>query len=303
MITFFHYRTAPLLPALLIGILLGACATGGNSRENPAQGSTPGAFRPGGTNKTAGAALYSRNEMISLWEKAPPGLEVKIPALEISLNLLDTKALAGGTGETERELERLLRETFYRGLSVQDYTEEQIRVQTMSYRDMGEEARHNIEFINSESLNWNYVESFKTQADRALLLIISRDRFSYSGGAHPNYDRTYFVFDREVGMRVSLSDIIRKGAEPTLKELINQELRRHKKIGPGDSLKKAAFLVDEAEITENFFFSPQGVSFHWDPYELAPYSEGYVETTIPYTVIREMLTPEGRRLAREFGGG
>jgi hypothetical protein len=296
---------------MMIGVLLGACTTGEAARKTP--GPAAGGFQAGTENRKAaenreatepaeitGPLRYSRNVEIPLWEEIPQGLESgKSPVLSIGLDLLDTEVLAHG--EPAEDLERLFRNTFYRGLSVRDYTEDQIRVQTLEYRDMGEEARHNSWLINSAALNWEYHEIFQTPVHRARLLVVSRERSFYSGGAHPNHDKIYFVFDPEVGMRISLSDVIRNDSLPPLKELINRELRRYKKIGPGDSLKKALFFVDEAEAPENYFFSPQGLGFHWDPYEIASYAEGYVEVFLSYDEIWELLGPEGRRLAREFG--
>jgi hypothetical protein len=287
------------MPGVLLG---GACATGKPAQQVPVSGE----FQAGVENRGAAEAAettdplwYSRNVEIPLWEEAPPGLESgKSPVLNIGLDLLDTEVLA--RGETEKVLERLFRDTFYRGLSVRDYTEDQIRVQTMEYRDMGEEARHNIWLINSATLNWEYQESFRIPVNGTRLLVVSRERSFYSGGAHPNYDRTYFVFDPEVGMRIGLSDVIRNDSLSALKEQINRELRRYKEIDPGDSLKRAMFFVDEAEPTENYFFSPRGLGFHWDPYEIASYAEGYVEVFLPYDGIWELLAPEGRRLAREL---
>ncbi|MDR3147808.1 MAG: RsiV family protein [Treponema sp.] len=300
MITHCWKKTVPLIPAFLIGILLGACATA-DGRDKPASGASQdggaqtGAQAAGGAGGAVATGAY--NARIPLWDEAPPALEQEIPVLSISLELLDTEALAGA-GETA--LEALLRETFYRGLSARDYTQEQIRVQTLEYRDMGEEARHYPLLINSASLNHYYEERFEVLENRTRLLVIARSRSFYGGGAHPNYDKAYFVFDRDLAMRIGLWDLLRNGAEDTLTELINRELRLSKKIGPGDSLTKASFLVDRAEPTENYFFSPQGLGFHWDPYEIAPYSEGYVEIVLPYAEIWELLGPEGRYLAREF---
>jgi hypothetical protein len=289
-----------LFPAFLSGVLLCACATGEKAREVPVP--APGGFHVGGENRETvetGSLWYNRDVEIPLWEDAPQGLESgSIPALSVSLKLLDTEVLA--RGETVKALERLLRDTFYRGLLVRDYTEDQIRVQTMEYRDMGEEARYNMWLVNSATLNWDYRETFQMPVNGTRLLVVSRERFFYSGGAHPNYDKIYFVFDREVGVRIGLADVIRQESLPALKELINRELRLYKKIGSGDSLKNALFFVNEAEPTENYFFSSQGLVFHWDPYEIASYAEGYVEVCLPYDEIWEFLAPEGRRMAQEF---
>jgi hypothetical protein len=291
---YFQGKLGPLYPAALIAALLSACLTVEQPREGPRTIRESAAEEP--------SAMYQQELRISLWEEAPPGLETgEIPALTLSLELVDTEILAGGTGETEKALERLLRKTFYRGLSVRDYTEDQFRVQTMEYRAIEEEARHNTWLVNSASLNWDYRETFQIPVNTARLLVLRRDRFFYSGGAHPNHDRTYFVFNRERAMRIGLADIIREESLTALKELINRELRIQKEIGPDDSLKKARFFVDEAEPPENYFFSPQGLGFHWDPYEIASYAEGHVEVLLPYAGIWELLGPEGRRLAREFG--
>jgi hypothetical protein len=312
MLRFFQSTFTPLFSAALGVFLLAACATGEIARGNSAPWGDP-ALReippshPGGAENRGDTvpARYSQRLEIPLWEEAPPGLETgKIPVLTLSVDLLDPEiTAAGGTGRAARDLERGLRDTFYRGLPVRDYAREQVRVQTLEYRDMGDEARHNPSLVNSATLNWSYEEVFETPVNGRQLLVISRSRSFYSGGAHPNHDRAYFVFDREAGMRIGLWDVVRKDSGPALRELINRELRLSKKIGPGDSLKKAFFLVDEAELTENFFFSPQGLGFHWDPYEIAPYAEGYVEVFLPYDEIWELLGPEGRLLAREFGAG
>jgi hypothetical protein len=216
------------------------------------------------------------------------------PALTISLALID---LAGD----EAALQQLFQDTWYRGLKPQDYVRELVRVQTDEYRDMGEEVRHYPGRVGSATLNWSYEEHFDTEVNTPRLLVVSQNRANYSGGAHGSYDKQYFVFDREVTMLVRLPDLIREEARPSLKILLNRELRATKKLGANDSLQRAGFSVDEVELTDNYFLSPQGLGFHWDPYEIAPYAEGYVEAIIPYTEIENLLSPEGQRLIREFG--
>jgi hypothetical protein len=245
--------------------------------------------------------VYSQDLRIPLWEKPPPGLDPeRIPALSVSLSLVDSPSPGGGVGEAAGALGRLLRDTLYRGLSPQAYAEDLVRVQTVEYRDMGEEARNNPRIALSETLNWSYEERFEQESLSPRLLQIARNRASYTGGAHGNYDKKYFVFERDLGMRISLSDLVREDALPDLRRLVNRELRAGKKLGPADSLKKALFFVDEADLTENYFLSPQGLGFHWDPYEIAPYAEGHVEVLVPYGDVAALVRPEGQRLIREL---
>jgi hypothetical protein len=289
----FRPRFAVLLGgALLIGsLLINSCASGGAPRESkdPREGGLSSGAVVSGAEGTAPAA-FRREEQIPLWRDLPSGVE-KIPVLTVELELIDLD------GDPE---ERLLQDTLYRGLKVQDYAEGLVRIQTVEYREMGEEALNNPRLTNSASLNWDYGERTEVLLDSPRLLVIARDRAFYSGGAHPNSDKTYFVFDRDPAAQVRLSDVIREESRSALTQSVNRALRADKKLGAGDSLKKARFLVDNAELSENFFFSFRGMGFHWDPYEIAPYAEGAVEVMVPLEEIETFLSPRGLELIREL---
>jgi hypothetical protein len=285
-----------LFPAVLFAGFLPfmSCASGGSSRETAAQDiSTPG------PQKAAAPAFtpYVEELRIPLWTELPPALAAKeSPALTLKLALIDFAASPAGSPE------QLFNDAFYRGLSVRDYARELARTQAAEYRETGEEARNNPAVLNSASLNWEYWETLEAPVNGPRLSVIFRDRSLYKGGAHPSSERTYTVFDKGAAARVLLSDVVREESKPALRQLVNRELRAGKKLAPSDSLKKALFFADEAELTENFFFTPQGLGFHWDPYEIAPYSEGYVEAVVPFGEIMALLSPLGQRLAGEARG-
>jgi hypothetical protein len=296
-------RFGPLLVAALLAgsLLMGSCASV-SEKESPVAVDIPEPSSGESTQEMA-LAMYNQELRIPLWEEPPLGLPPeRTPALTISLDLVDLSGTPGGTDTQRTEtLERLFRDTFYRGLSPQDYAREVVRVQTIEYRDMGEEARNNSRIALSETLNWTYDEQFEGKTLPPRLLVIARNRANYTGGAHGNYDKRYFVFDQELGMRIFLADLVRDDAMPALQDLVNRELRTAKKLGPRDSLKKALFLVDKADLTENYFLSSQGLGFHWDPYEIAPYAEGSVEVLVPYKDLETLVRPEGQRLIRALG--
>jgi hypothetical protein len=290
---------APVLPVVVIGlVLMSACASTGNT-----PGARAGAPASSPTETAAFQPLpgFSQELKVPLWENPPLGiLPENAPVLTINLDLIDLSGTGGEQAAGEQAaLQDLLQRTFYRNQSPRDYVRELVRVQTSEYRDMGDEARNYPDIAKSETLNWSFEEHFETTVNTPGLLVISRTRSIYTGGAHPNYDRQYFVFDREAP--VHLSDLIRSEARPMLKILMNRQLRADKKLGSNDSLQRAGFFVDEAELTDHYFLSPQGLGFHWDPYEIAPYVEGYVEAIVPYGELENYLSPEGQRLAREFG--
>jgi hypothetical protein len=295
---------APFLSVVVTGLLLmSACASTGNTPETSQAGDSTAGSSQAAAVGAQPLPVFSQELKVPLWETPPLGiLPENAPVLTINLALIDLSGTGGELSAGERAaLRELFQKTFYRNQSPQDYARELARVKTIEYRDMGDEAQHYPDIAKSGTLNWNFEERFEISVNTPGLLVISRNRSDYTGGAHPNYDKTYFVFDREVGMLVRLSDLVRTESRSLLKILMNRQLRAGKKLGANDSLQRAGFFADEAELTENYFLSPQGLGFHWDPYEIAPYAEGFVEAVVPYGEIENYLSPEGQRLAREFG--
>jgi hypothetical protein len=65
-------------------------------------------------------------------------------------------------------------------------------------------------------------------------------------------------------------------------------------------LSEGGFFEDSVDRLEDFFVSPQGLGFQWDPYEIAPYSTGIIEIIFPYDQIRGLFTELGIVLTNGF---
>ena len=114
---------------------------------------------------------------------------------------------------------------------------------------------------------------------------VRTDGYEYTGGAHGTPFRQYFVFDRETGARLSLSDVVENPVE---------ELQA--KVGAAfrELAEKTNFAFESPEDLEHtvadgisyespFYLSETGVVFYYAPYEIASYAEGFPEVTIPYS--------------------
>lgn len=114
---------------------------------------------------------------------------------------------------------------------------------------------------------------------------VRADGYEYTGGAHGTPFRQYFVFDRETGVRLSLSDVVENPVE---------ELQA--KVGAAfrELAEKTNFAFESPEDLEHtvadgisyespFYLSETGVVFYYAPYEIASYAEGFPEVTIPYS--------------------
>jgi hypothetical protein len=262
--------------------------------------------RTGSGEKTArieGDIQFYRQEIfVPLWSKdelrtvVPAG--TKNPSLYIALSLA---RIPGKTTEKDKKLEALFQDLFYQGMDPKDYAKEQIRVKTLEYQDIKEKIQEQDDEISSDTLNWYYEEKIEVEISSPRFLVLSRNWANYTGGAHGNYGKKYFVLNRETAELISLADVVKEESRQPLEKKLNRELWKNWEAEGGDSLQEYGFFTNQVELTENFFLTSKGLGFHWDPYEIAPYAMGFVEIVIPYGKIGDVLNSLGHDLARELG--
>jgi hypothetical protein len=190
----------------------------------------------------------------------------------------------------------LIQNTVFNGLDSEAYGEKIIADYRSQYQDAGKQAL--VEGLApSETWNWEYsetVEGAEILLERSLLgitncLVVSRSREYYLGGAHGMREKQYFLFDTVKIKKISLDDLIRKNVRTALRHLVAAKLRDLASIEKDVPLSQGGFFTDLPEIPENFFLTPGGLGFHWDPYEIAPYVMGAIEVLIPYDELMDAL--------------
>jgi hypothetical protein len=132
----------------------------------------------------------------------------------------------------------------------------------------------------AESLSRRYNETI-TASDYEHYIIVKRILDFYDGGAHGMYGTDYRVFDRNTARLVTLSDIADAGRLSDLREAVVEELRKKFELREDERLTDAGFFEDDIALTENFFLSEDGIGFHWNPYDVAPYVFGEIEVVVP----------------------
>jgi hypothetical protein len=190
----------------------------------------------------------------------------------------------------------IIRNVVFSGIDSEAYGEKLIADYRLRYQEAGKEILAEDD-APPESWNWEYnetVEGSVITLERALsgmagCLIICRSREYYLGGAHGMREKQYFLFDTVKLKKLSLDDLIRKSAHVTLQRILTDKLREHAGIGKDVPLSQGGFLTDLSEVPENFFLTPDGFGFHWDPYEIAPYVMGPIEVIIPYDELMNVL--------------
>lgn len=104
---------------------------------------------------------------------------------------------------------------------------------------------------------------------------VSMGNFSYAGGAHPNTYTFLSTFDLKTGKTLPLTAIIRDTA--ALRPLLEKAFVAEKMEDGEPAPKLTELLFDEFKqlpMPANYALMPEGVSFFYNSYEVAPYAVG-----------------------------
>lgn len=127
-------------------------------------------------------------------------------------------------------------------------------------------------------------------SDSQGLASVMTERYVYSGGAHGITTMMCDIFDPATGDPVEADRLFRPGWEPAVEKLLREEALRLLGNPDGD-LKASGFFEDRVPATRSIFLGHGGIGFHYDRYELAPYSQGDFLFMLPWSALSGMLLP------------
>lgn len=119
----------------------------------------------------------------------------------------------------------------------------------------------------------------------------------YMGGAHPNSNTTFFTFILESGKILSPEILFtgdwKKAVEPVLMQSIASLL------GMSVEETKGALLASPFDVSPDIYISNGIIIFHYNPYEILPYSAGAIDAPVSPYEVSAVLTPEAHKLLME----
>jgi hypothetical protein len=120
------------------------------------------------------------------------------------------------------------------------------------------------------------------------IVSIEMEEYSFTGGAHPNYNTTLFNFDLISGETIRLEDYIVD--QEKLKAIASEKFRKVREIKKGQSFESAGFLFGESfTLPSNFALTEEGLYLFYNPYEVGAYVLGPTAFTIPYEEIESIM--------------
>ncbi|QIB69308.1 DUF3298 and DUF4163 domain-containing protein [Aminipila butyrica] len=148
--------------------------------------------------------------------------------------------------------------------------------------DYADSLKNNFPFYGYEA----YMEYTITYNDNCFLSLYT-DKYEFTGGAHGNTTRTSNTWELCGGSNIYLSDFFKPSTNCTL--LLTQEIiaqaEGNLKENPGIYFDNYKELIIRNLSCHNFYMAPSGITIYYQQYDIAPYSTGIVEFTIPYATI------------------
>ncbi|HKR00569.1 MAG TPA: RsiV family protein [Pyrinomonadaceae bacterium] len=114
------------------------------------------------------------------------------------------------------------------------------------------------------------------------------------GAAHPNHTTLVFNYDLATGRKLGLPDLFKPGSNylEVISQYAVKQLKDELQPEPGDDwIEQGA--GPKLENYKRWNISPKGLEVTFDPYEVASYAEGIHEVVIPFSVLKEVIDPNG----------
>ncbi|MCF2488565.1 DUF3298 and DUF4163 domain-containing protein [Dyadobacter sp. CY347] len=121
------------------------------------------------------------------------------------------------------------------------------------------------------------------------VLFYQLDHYAFTGGAHPNTFRSYHAFSTETGKEIEMKDFISDSTK--LLSLVDKAFRKTEKLSAETDLEEAGYFLlnHKFVLPVAYVFTPAGILFYYNPYEIAAYARGAIHFTIPYAELSGVI--------------
>lgn len=122
------------------------------------------------------------------------------------------------------------------------------------------------------------------------LLTYRTHKNEYSGGPHGMYTTEFTNIDLTDLHLLQLDELFLEDYQETLTELLWYQLALDNGVESRDALEEMGYATTgELAPIENFYLSRQGITFYYNVYEIAPYSMGATQITLPFDLLEYIL--------------
>lgn len=159
-------------------------------------------------------------------------------------------------------------------------------------RNSEEGKRYLKELFDEGTFDFHFGESLVYWDNR--VLSIEQIYYEFSGGAHGNSRFVKATFDIERQAVVTLEDVFKDPKRPLLLQFAERKFKQLRNLDPNRSWEELGFWFKEGfYLSEQFTLEKEGMTFIYQPYEIAPYSVGAPTLTLTWQELKPYLKQEG----------
>ena len=115
------------------------------------------------------------------------------------------------------------------------------------------------------------------------IITYAATNYTYTGGAHGYHWIRYMNFSRNTGHLITLYEILDLSRQKAIVQMIIQDLMKQFECNSIQQLEEEGFIgISDMKVTDNFHICSHGITFLYNPYEIACYALGKQSVTLTY---------------------
>ncbi len=118
-----------------------------------------------------------------------------------------------------------------------------------------------------------------------------KQTYVFTGGAHGMEHVSLGIFDVDSMRFLTSSDIFELSSSEQISIILTSVLKKQLGKEASKSLVEDGYFMDQIPLTENYCLTPVGILFHYNSYEIAPYSFGHTEILLPFDLVSSLMQP------------
>lgn len=120
------------------------------------------------------------------------------------------------------------------------------------------------------------------------LISMAYSWYIYEGGAHGNYGKVCYNYEKATGKKITYKDLVKDEAK--LLSVAQKAFKQQNGIADDEDITDMFHFEDNKFVlNDNFCFTKNGISFFYNPYEIAPYAAGLIELELSSEQIRGLV--------------
>lgn len=214
--------------------------------------------------------------------------EYSDPACESCARISLNYPLTPGNNRTERKINAAMEQWVAEAIDLsQEDTPSNIQDAITEFKESYQRIRD--DFPDEYHTSWETTVIGELCYQDKNLLAFCMETYSYTGGAHGYGSTHYLLFDKKKERFIERDQLIKD--EEGLTALAEKKFRARYALHAEAPLNEQGFMFegDRFHLPHNIGYTANGIKLIYNPYEIAPYSEGQITLEIPFEEVNTFL--------------